>query len=169
MVVRQRFRLAVGALGIGLAAIAAPVAAADPAAPADSAAVPATDPAPITDTALASAPGPATPADPAGAVTPVNGVQHLPSPDSLPPGTTQEAPEHPTTGLLRDIWHALRDGEMTGPDALKLLAATRPVDQEKLSASKPSNHDGPAAPVADASGAPDPAAPVPVLPPVPVP
>ena len=161
MIARLRLPVAIGALGLGLAVLAVPVATADPAAPADSAVMPApsapapaADPAPITDAALASAP----PADPAGASTPANGVQHLPSPDSLPPGTTQEAPDHPTTGLLRDIWHALRDGEMSGPDALKLLA-TRPVDPAKLAGSTPSNQGGPAAP--------DPA-PVPVQIPTPV-
>ena len=163
MVARLRLHVAIGALGLGLAVVAVPVATADPAAPADSAAVPAplapapapaADPAPITDAALAPVPS----ADPPGAGTPANGVQHLPSPDSLPPGTTQEAPAHPTTGLLRDIWHALRDGEMSGPDALKLLA-TRPVDPAKLAGSTPSNQGGPAAP--------DPA-PVPVQIPTPV-
>jgi hypothetical protein len=173
MVARLRFRVAIGAVGLGLAVVAVPVATADPAAPADSAAVPAAlapapapaaDPAPITDAALAPVPS----ADPAGAGTPANGVQHLPSPDSLPPGTTQEAPAHPTTGLLRDIWHALRDGEMSGPDALKLLA-TRPVDPEKLAGSKPSNQVGPAAPAGTdvppapaPDAAPAPAAPTPV-------
>lgn len=177
MVAVRRLRVAIGALGVGLAALTAPLATADPAAPADPLVVPAPAvPAPAAAPAApatppvpaAPAPAPGTPpapaADPAAAVTPPDGVQHLPSPDALPPGTTQQAPEHPTTGLLRDIWHALRDGEMTGPDALKLLAATRPVDPQKLAESKPSNHDAPAAPVADASSAPTPAAPV-LLPP----
>ena len=141
MVARQRFGVAIGALGIALAAIAVPLANADPSAPAGPVAapsapvtvpapVPVADPAPVADAAL-SAPAPNAPAPSADpAATPPDGVQHLPSPDSLPPGTTQQAPDHPTTGLLKDIWHALRDGEMSGPDALKLLA-TRPVDPEK--------------------------------------
>lgn len=150
MVAAQRFRFLIGALGVGLAAFSVPVAAADPAAPAEpvaaapATATPATDPgpAPVVDAALSAA---APAADPAAALTPADGVQHLPSPDSLPPGTTQQAPDHPTAGLLREVWNALRDGEMTGPDALKLLA-TRPVDPVKLAGSTPSNQGGPAAP-----------------------
>jgi hypothetical protein len=157
---------------VALAAFAAPVAAADPVAPADPSVLvipsaPPADsgPAAVADAALSAPPGAAPAVDPAAAVTPPDGVQHLPSPDSLPPGTTQQAPDRPTAGLLREVWNALRDGDMTGPDALKLLA-TRPVDPLKLSAIKPSNQgapapagDAPAAPTADTS----PAAPV-VLP-----
>ncbi len=151
MVAAQRFRSVIGGLGVALAAISVPVAAADPAAPVvpvvptPATGVSAADPgpAPVVDAALSAAAAPA--ADPAAALTPADGVQHLPSPDNLPPGTTQEAPEHPTAGLLREVWHALRDGEMTGPDALKLLA-TRPVDPAKLAGSTPSNQGGPAAP-----------------------
>ena len=162
MVAARRFRFVIGGLAVGLAALSVPVAAADPGTPSDPAAaapatvVPAADPgpAPVVDAALSPAAAPA--ADPA---TPPDGVQHLPSPDSLPPGTTQAAPDHPTAGLLREVWHALRDGEMTGPDALKLLA-TRPVDPAKLAGSTPSNQGGTAAP--------DPApAPVPVAAPAP--
>jgi hypothetical protein len=162
VVVGHWFRVAIGAVGVALAAVAAPVAAADPTTPADPpvpTVTPAPTPAPaadpahaaVTDAALSAQPGAAPAADPAAIATPPDGVQHLPSPDSLPPGTTQDAPDHPTAGLLREVWHALRDGDMSGPDALKLLAATRPVDQQKLAGSKPSNHDAPAAPVPDAS------------------
>ena len=157
MVAAGRFPLVIGTLGVALAAISAPLAAADPAAPADPVAAPATvvpatvvpaaDPAaaPVADAAASPA------ADPAAALTPPDGVQHLPSPNSLPPGTTHEAPDHPTTGLLREVWNAIRNGEMSGPDALKLLA-TRPIDPQKLAASTPSNQGG--APVADPAPAP---------------
>jgi hypothetical protein len=145
VVAAGRFAFVIGAVGVGLAAISAPTAAADPAAPADPvAAAPATavppadsGAAPVVDAAASPA------ADPAAALTPPDGVAHLPSPSSLPPGTTQQAPDHPTTGMLREVWNAIRNGEMTGPDALKLLA-TRPIDPQKLAASTPSNQGGPA-------------------------
>jgi hypothetical protein len=164
------FRVAIGALGVGLTVLAAPVAVADPTAPVP---LPVPDPAPVEDAALS--PAPATPAAPvvaglnapvpAGdpALTPPDDVQHLPSPDSLPPGTTQEPPTNPKAGLLRDIWNALRDGDMSGPDAIRLLAI-RPVDPEQLAGSKPSNQSGPDVPTAppvlppDAAPAPAPAA-----------
>ena len=72
-------------------------------------------------------------------------MQHLPSPDSLPPGTTSQAPDHPNAGYLREIWHALRNGEVSGSDAL-LLLGTRPANANNMAASTPSNHSGPVAP-----------------------
>lgn len=159
MVTRGLLRVALAALGMAVAVVVTPVAAADPGA--DGAPPVPAEPLPIV--VDAAAPVPADPvADPAAAITPPDGAQHLPSPQSLPPGTTREAPQHPTAGLLRDIWHALRSGEMSGTDALMLLG-TRRVDPEKLAASKPSNQGGP-----PASEEPAPAAvpsPVPVPPP----
>lgn len=54
-------------------------------------------------------------------------VPHLPSPDNLPPGATQTAPEHRNLSYLREIWQALRSHEVTMSDAL-LLIAQRPMD-----------------------------------------
>lgn len=167
----RRIRIGMGVFAVGLAVFAAPVAAADPATPADPvqiAPAPAAAPvSPAAATAPESAPASAAAPEAAAvpAITPADGAQHLPSPDSLPPGTTQEAPSHPTVGFLRDIWHALRSGEVSGTDALMLLG-TRPVDPNKLSASKPSNQGVPTDQVAaDAAppGAPD-AGPAPAAP-----
>ena len=59
--------------------------------------------------------------------SPLNGVSHLPSPDSLPPGTTQAAPQQQSLGYLRDLFHAVRSEDVTMRDAL-LLLAQRPMD-----------------------------------------
>lgn len=53
-------------------------------------------------------------------------VPHLPSPDNLPPGTTQTAPERRTLGYLRDIWNTVRTEDVTMSDML-LLIAQRPM------------------------------------------
>lgn len=162
MVGGRRLRVAIGMLGVGFGAFAAPVAAADPAAP--------VDPAPPVVPVTAPAPAPAAPltaaaaAEAASVGVPPEGVQHLPSPESLPPGTTQDPQEHPKVGLLRDIWHALRNGEVSGTDAIMMLG-TRPIDPAKLAESTPSNQMGPSAPVgaelpppvADAAAVPAPA------------
>lgn len=55
------------------------------------------------------------------------GVPHLPSPDNLPPGATQTAPEHRNLSYLREIWQAVRGQNITMSDAL-LLIAQRPMD-----------------------------------------
>lgn len=73
------------------------------------------------------APAPVISAEPASSVTPPDGVPHLPSPDSLPPGTTQTAPEHRNLSYLREIWQAVRNQNVTMSDAL-LLIAQRPMD-----------------------------------------
>jgi hypothetical protein len=112
------------AFGIALAVLAAPIAAAEPATPPADPAVPVVaDPAP--------APNPA-PSQLTAAVPAVQSeaVSHLPSPDSLPPGTTQAAPERRTLGYLRDIWQAVRTEDVTMGDAL-LLLAQRPMDSDE--------------------------------------
>lgn len=91
--------------------LSAPVAAADPADPVADPTAPETV---VVDPVAA----------PAG---PDEGVPHLPSPDNLPPGTTQEAPQHRTLGYLRDLWHAVRTEDVTMSDAL-LLFAQRPMN-----------------------------------------
>ncbi|MEI7544510.1 MAG: dopamine receptor D4 [Mycobacteriaceae bacterium] len=99
---RRRELIVIGSLGIWLAVFAAPAAAADPVDPA--------------------APEPAVVVD----LTPVDGVPHLPSPDNLPPGTTQAAPEGPNTSYLRYLWQAVHTPGVTLSDAL-LLIAQRPL------------------------------------------
>lgn len=107
------------AFGIALAVLAAPVAAAEPVAPADPAVPVAADPAPAPIQLTAAVP-----------VVQSEAVSHLPSPDSLPPGTTQAAPERRTLGYLRDIWQAVRTEDVTMGDAL-LLLAQRPMDSNE--------------------------------------
>ena len=113
---------AIAALGCSLAF--APQAAADPATPEDP---PAEDP-PAQTVIDAAAPVPTAPVPSAPVPTaPVNGVSHLPSPQSLPPGTTQAAPEQQSLGYLRDLLHAVRNDDVTMKDAL-LLLAQRPLN-----------------------------------------
>ena len=84
------------------------------------------------------------------AATPAEGVPHLPTPDNLPPGTTQAPSEGSKLGYIRDLWHAVRTQDVTMSDAL-LLFAQRPMDADTpLEAMSPRSE-----PVA----APDPAAP----------
>lgn len=111
------------AFGVALAMLAAPVAAAEPVTPADPAVPVAADPEP----ASSPAPSQLTAAVP---VVQSEAVSHLPSPDSLPPGTTQAAPERRTLGYLRDIWQVVRTEDVTMGDAL-LLLAQRPMDSDE--------------------------------------
>ena len=147
MAARRTVRVTIGALGFSLAALAAPVAAADPVPPVDPAAPTVVDAAPAS-------------------VTPADGVSHLPSPENLPPGTTQAAPEHPKLGYLRDIWQSIRGNDISASDAL-LIIAQRPVDENRLADSVPSNQGGPAA-TAAADAPPLATAPAPAVPPEPV-
>ena len=114
----------IGGLGVVAALMFASPASADPViplpppAPADPA-VPA--PAPQDTTLQAAATDPAAPPE---------GVPHLPSPENLPPGTT-EAPvdqgQPRSLGYLRDLWHAVQTQEVSGKDAL-LLLTQRPMN-----------------------------------------
>jgi hypothetical protein len=104
---RRRELIVIGSLGIWLAVFAAPAAAADPVDPA--------------------APEPAVVVD----LTPADGVPHLPSPDNLPPGTTQAAPEGPNTSYLRYLWQAVHTPGVTLSDAL-LLIAQRPLGAKSV-------------------------------------
>jgi len=99
---RRRGLMVIGPLGISLAVFAAPAATADPVDPA--------------------APEPAVVVD----LVPADGVPHLPSPDNLPPGTTQAAPEGPNVSYLRYLWQAVHTPGVTMSDAL-LLIAQRPL------------------------------------------
>ena len=130
----RRAWLGVAALGISAAFLAAPVALAD-----------STDPAP----APAPVPVPlVVPADPAAqpAADPASeladGVPHLPSPDNLPPGTTDTPPQTRSLGYLRDILHAIGNHDVSMNDALLLLA------QRPMSATAgPGQSPGPSGPV----------------------
>jgi hypothetical protein len=119
---------------------------------------------------LGPAPGPA----PDGTVqaaagtlpTPPDGVQHLSSPENLPPGTTETPPTTGGGSYLRDLWHAYQTQEISGRDAL-LLLSQRPMNANATApAAKPANPTPPLAPDA----APPPAtpesapAPAPLLP-----
>jgi len=127
-----------GMLGISLAVLVAPAAAADPV---DSAELepqvvvvvaptpleaPTVAPAPLGAPTVAPAPSPVPTVAPV-ATAPADGVPHLPSPDNLPPGTTQTAPEGPNMSYLRYLWQAVRTPGVTMGDAL-ILIAQRPLD-----------------------------------------
>ncbi|MGH3675184.1 MAG: dopamine receptor D4 [Mycobacterium sp.] len=63
-----------------------------------------------------------------GVPAPPAEVPHLPSPENLPPGTT-DTPVGPQRGrgveYLRDLWHAVQTQEISGGDALLLLTQRR--------------------------------------------
>ena len=114
-------------------------------------------------------PGPApdgTLQEAAGALpTPPDGVQHLSSPENLPPGTTDTPdPQQGRGSYLRDLWHAYQTQEISGRDAL-LLLSQRPISQGATPpASMPVNPPPPQAPdVAAPPPQPDPA-PAPLFP-----
>lgn len=119
----------------------APLAPADPAvppvAPTTLVPVPA-DPAAAAPAAPAAAPAavaapaaPAAPGDPAapGAPTVVaaglqDGVQHLPSPQAPPPGTSTDPGQagNPNVSYLKELWHAVQNEEIDKNDLLLALA-----------------------------------------------
>ncbi|HTI76815.1 MAG TPA: hypothetical protein VL634_17585 [Mycobacterium sp.] len=123
--------VATGALGIVTAlGLSAPTALADP-----QPGIPTPAPAP-TDPAILT-PGPPPGPAPDGTVqasagtlpTPPDGMQHLSSPENLPPGTTDTPdPDQGRGSYLRDLWHAYQTQEISGRDAL-LLLSQRPMDQ----------------------------------------
>jgi hypothetical protein len=125
---RRRAAAGLGAL-IALTLLTAPGAGADPidpAEPSSPAAVeapssPAAVEVPLSPVAVEAAP----------AATP-----HLPSPENLPPGTTQTAPERRTLGYLRDIWNSVRTEDVTMSDMLFLIAQ-RPMTAEPPAAPSP--------------------------------
>ncbi len=145
--------------------LAAPTAQADPASPNP----PPPGPAPLLPgpeqsiSTLAAAGDPALPAPPPAE------VPHLPSPENLPPGTSDvpvEPPEGRGTSYLRDLWHAVQTQDISGRDAL-LLLTQRPLDANAM----PTNGlpAGPQAPAGAPQGDPlappaDAPPPAPVLP-----
>jgi hypothetical protein len=114
-----------GALGISLAVLFAPAAAADP--------VDSAEPVPQVVVDVTPVPA-AVPVAPVPALA--DGVSHLPSPDNLPPGTTQAAPEGPKMSYLRYLWQAVHTPGVTMGDALMLIAQ-RPMDATSAPPSSP--------------------------------
>lgn len=125
----RRVCLGLGALGFSAAFLAAPAWAdpADPAVPAPPAVVPADPAQPVAAPVAAPAP-----------------VQHLSSPDNLPPGTTSDSAPEGRLNYLRDLLHAIRTQDVSGSDAL-LLLAQRPMDAG--AAPPPGVAAGPSGPV----------------------
>lgn len=156
----RRAWLGVAALGVSAAFLAAPAALADSTDP---------DPAPVPVPLIAPAdPAAAPPADPAAAPAAAptaapasglaDGVPHLPSPDNLPPGTTDTPPQKRSLGYLRDVLHALGNHDVSMNDALLLLA------QRPMSATAgPGQSPGPSGPVGSSAAQPV----APALPPLP--
>lgn len=165
-------------LGAGIVAAlvgAAPQALADPAAP-----VPPPSPAGGAQVVAAAAPAPvAVPAPPPGAPAPApeemppappEGVSHLPSPDSPPPGTTLDpsvkANEGPNLSYLKDLWHAVQSQEISGKEALIMGLA-----QRGMNTPYPDQAPGPNVPISPAgpAAAPPPPPSPPLLPAPPAP
>jgi len=93
-----------------------------------------------TTTAPGAVPGgePTTPTTAVVASAPADGAQHLPSLDSLPPGTSAApvGPEtNPNVSYLKDLWHAIQNKEVDRNDLL--LALT----QRSLTAPLPGDTD----------------------------
>ena len=56
---------------------------------------------------------------------PADGTAHLPSPDSLPPGTSAEpvgSQTNANVGYLKDLWQAIQDKQVDREDLLMALA-----------------------------------------------
>jgi hypothetical protein len=166
--------ISAAALGIVAAStVSAPTAFADPVSPAPGpeptpVVLPVPAPAPTDPTVAASGalpgalPGPEALPEPAPTElpTPPDGVPHLSSPENLPPGTTDVAPDNQQRplGYLRDIWHAYQTQEVNGRDAL-LLLAQRPMSGNSVPPGMSSNPTPPTPPLPDAAPAPAPPTP----------
>ncbi|WP_370332781.1 hypothetical protein [Mycolicibacterium hippocampi] len=146
----------VGAAALAARTLTAPAALAEPAPPAPPLPVPA--PAPAAPPAPLDAEAPAQVIATGAADTAVEAVPHLPSPENLPPGTSDApvAPSQPRLTYLRDLWHAMQTQEVSGGDALLLLTQRPMVADATPPAGLPL---GPQAPV-PAAPPPAPAPPV---------
>ena len=125
---RRRAAAGLGAL-IALTLLTAPGAGADPIDPAE----------PSSPAAVEAPSSPAAvevPSSPAAVEAAPAAMPHLPSPDNLPPGTTQTAPERRTLGYLRDIWNSVRTEDVTISDMLFLIAQ-RPMTAAPPAAPSP--------------------------------
>jgi hypothetical protein len=133
----RRAPAGLGAL-IAMALLTAPSAGADPIDPAGPSS-PAAVEAPSSPAAVEAPSSPAAveaPPSPAAVEAAPAAVPHLPSPENLPPGTTQTAPEQRTLGYLRDIWNTVRTEDVTMSDML-LLIAQRPMNAAPPAAPSP--------------------------------
>ncbi|KUH93386.1 hypothetical protein AU188_05635 [Mycobacterium sp. IS-3022] len=180
--------------GIAAALVTAPQALADPAAPAPppprpaagAPVVAAAAPAPPAGDAAPAAGDVAPTAGDVAPAAPTEGVSHLPSPESLPPGTTLDPSvkpnERPNVSYLKDLWHAVQNQEISGKEALIMGLAQRPMNtpypDEAPGPNVPISPAEPAAPPpapalpwlpAPSPPAPVPPAPVPPAPPAPAP
>ena len=125
---RRRAAAGLGAL-IALTLLTAPGAGADPIDPAE----------PSSPAAVEAPSSPAAvevPSSPAAVEAAPAAMPHLPSPENLPPGTTQTAPERRTLGYLRDIWNSVRTEDVTMSDRLFLIAQ-RPMTAAPPAAPSP--------------------------------
>jgi hypothetical protein len=125
---RRRAAAGLGAL-IALTLLTAPGAGADPIDPAE----------PSSPAAVEAPSSPAAvevPSSPAAVEAAPAAMPHLPSPENLPPGTTQTAPERRTLGYLRDIWNSVRTEDVTISDMLFLIAQ-RPMTAAPPAAPSP--------------------------------
>ena len=95
---------------------------------------------------------------------PANGVPHLASPDSPPPGSTMDPSvmggDGPNVSYLKDLFHAVQNQEISGKEALLMGLA-----QRGMNTPYPDMAPGPNRPVAPG----DLAAPAPAAPPLPAP
>jgi len=149
MRIGRRSLSGLGVLGISLAVLVAPAAAADPVDSAEPEPQVVVDispaPAVVPVTAAPAAVAPVTPAPAAVSTAPADGVPHLPSPDNLPPGTTQAASEGPKMSYLRYLWQAVHTPGVTMGDALMLIAQ-RPMDATSAPPPTPAPADNPPEP-----------------------
>ena len=109
--------------------LAAPSAHADPDVPPPPLPGPAPVEQSITQTAASDPAAP--PAQPA----PPTEVQHLSSPQNLPPGTTDVPLDPGQSGrgsYLRDLWHAVQSQDISGKDAAILFLTQRPMDANAM-------------------------------------
>jgi hypothetical protein len=105
--------------------------------------------------------------DPAAALpTMPDGVPHLASPDSLPPGSTMDpaanGADSPNVSYLKDLWQAVQNHDISGKEALIMG-----LGQRGMNTPYPQQGPGPNVPVgpADPAEPPPPAPDAPVLPP----
>jgi resuscitation-promoting factor RpfA len=140
-----------------------------PPAPPAPGAVAAPAPDPLTPLNAVNIPGPAYDAanqamtDPAAALNALpNGVPHLASPDSLPPGATMDPgatdDDSPNVSYLKDLWQAVQSHDISGKEALIMG-----LSQRGMNTPYPEQAPGPNVPITPGAPA-DPAAPPPPAP-----
>ena len=130
-------------------------------------AVAAPAPDPLAPLNAVNVPGPAFDAanqavtDPAATALPTmpDGVPHLASPDSLPPGSTMDpaanGADGPNVSYLKDLWQAVQNHDISGKEALIMG-----LGQRGMNTPYPEQTPGPNVPVTQSTPA-DPAAPPP--------